>query len=627
MRTPAQSFHHAAYPHPLPADACENSATLGDLKNPRGLNFSGWVLSDWGGVHSTVPAALAGLDVEMPGASFFGAALAAAVASGEVPLALIDDKVLRILTPMFAQGLFDIPQQGHADSNVSSARHGALARTLAAAGTVLLKNSPGVLPLARPASILVVGGAAHDDPYCCGRGSGGLIPPYVVDPLAGITARAGPGVNVTYQSSPPFFQNITTWFAPSRGDHFLDFTCEECFDLYAAVRVEGYASAAPCPALGCVQLSLWYNSATSSNLVLLDGMAPPAPGYSYVRPLGYALPLNYSGAVATAPLELWRGVDTPTGRPPNSHVDFWTLSCAASRAEAAARGYTRVAALALLPLDPAALPPPPAPDAEAVVVVVATGSGEGSDRESLSLSAQDDALVASLVAALPGRVIVVVNGPGAVLMPWAPLAGAIIFQWYPGQEMGNALADVLWGDVNPSGRLPLTFPAREADGPLQSPEQYPGVNGTVVYSERLLIGHRWWDAAGVAPLFPFGHGLSYTSFAYSGLAVDAATAAPAVRVSFFVQNVGAVAGKEVAQLYLAFPASAGEPPLVLRDFAALPLAPGERTLVEFVLDARAYSVWSVEAYAWQPVAGGAYGVSVGASSRDIRLTGSFTAPS
>ena len=114
---------------------------------------------------------------------------------------------------------------------------------------MLLKNAPGVLPLSNPASILVVGDAAHLQPYCCGDGSGGLIPPYVVDPLAGITARAGPGTSVTYQPGLPFFQNITTWFSPSRGDHFLDFACDECYGLYTAVRAEGYASAAPCPTL------------------------------------------------------------------------------------------------------------------------------------------------------------------------------------------------------------------------------------------------------------------------------------------------------------------------------------------------------------------------------------------
>ena len=449
-----------------------------------------------------MPSALAGLDVEMPGADYFGDALAAAVAAGTVPLSIVDDKVLRILTPMFSQGLFDIPQQGRANSNVTSARHATLARTLAAAGTVLLKNAPGVLPLTTPASILVVGDAAHNDPYCCGRGSGGLIPPYVVDPLAGITARAGPNVNVTYQPGLPFFQNISSWFAPSRGDHFLDFLCDECYGLYSLIRVEGYASASPCPTFDCVQLDLWWNAASSSNLVISDGMAPPAPGYSFVRPLGYALPVNFSTQLKTQPLELWRGIDTPTGKPTNSHLDFWTLSTDASRQEAQAKGYTKVATLALLFAEPVVVPLP-TPTAEAVIVVVSTGSGEGHDRVTLSLSDNDNAMITELVTALPGKVVVVVNGPAAVLMPWAPLAGAVVMQWYPGMEMGNALADVLWGDVNPSGRLPITFPAQESDGPLQSPEQYPGVNGTVVYSEKLLIGYRYWDAAGVAPLFPY----------------------------------------------------------------------------------------------------------------------------
>jgi hypothetical protein len=495
---------------------------------------------------------------------------------------------------------------------------------------VLLANRPGVLPLPPAlAAITVIGAAAHDAPYCCGSGSGGLSPPYVVDALAGITARAGPGTAVTYVPSPPlpFFQNITSFFAPSRGDHFTDFTCDECYDLYSAIRAEGLASAAPCgAALACVQLDLWYNAAAQSNLVIPAGMAPPAPGYARVRTLAYALPANYSGPAPSVPLELWRGQDTPTGAPARSHLDFWTLASAASRAEAAAAGYTLVAALGRLALAPLPPPPPPPPPAAGTrqIVVVATGSGEGSDRPSLALAPADDAMLTALLAASPGEVIVVINGPAAVLMPWAPLAGAILVTWYPGQEMGNALADVLWGDVNPSGRLPVTFPAREGDSPLQTPEQYPGVNGTVVYSERLNIGYRWWDANAVAPRFAFGHGLSYTSFAYANLTVDAASAAPAVRVALTVQNTGAVRGKEIVQLYLAFPAAAGEPPLQLRDFAALQLAPGEAAAVAFELDARAYSIWDEGAYAWRVVPG-EYGVAAGASSRDIRLTGAFSA--
>ena len=621
--------------------ACENAVTLGHLKHPRGLNFTGFVLSDWGGVHSTVASALAGLDQEMPGGDFFGPALAAAVTAGAVPLGVLDDKVLRVLTPMFAAGLFDAPPAPGAtqDANVTSGAHDALARRLAAAGTVLLQNAGGLLPLggggAPVAALVVLGDAAHVDPYCCGRGSGGLSPPYVVDPLAGLAARAGPDCNVTYVRTPPFFANISTWFAPARGDSFFSSGCPECFGLYTQVRVEGLASAAACD--GCVQLDLWYNGATSSNLVAAAGFAPP-PGYALVRPQAWVLPLNYSGPAPTAVLELWRGATTPTGQPAGSHTDFWTLASAASRAEAQARGYTLVAALGRLPLQQpptSALLPPPAAAAlaaaDAVVVVVSADSGEGSDRPSLALADADVAMItAAAAAAAPGRVVVVLNAPAAVLTaPWAARVAAVVMQFYPGQEMGHALADVLWGDVNPAGRLPVTFPVAAGDTPLQTPEQYPGINGSVVYSERLAIGYRWFDAAGVAPAFAFGHGLSYTSFAYSDLTlVDEGGAGGGVAVGFTLTNTGPRAGREVAQLYVGFPPSAGEPPLQLRDFASVPLAPGEALNVSLALDARGLSVWlpgpgGGEPGAWA-VPPGVFLVAVGASSRDLRLHGSVT---
>ncbi len=405
--------------------------TLGHLKSPEKLNFSGWVLSDWGGVHSTIASAFAGLDQEMPGSAFFGDALAAAVASGAVPESLIDDKVVRILTPMFAQGLFDIPPSGSADSNATSPRHAALARTIAAAGTVLLSNS-GVLPLSDDVrNIVVVGAAADLTPYCCGAGSGGLSPPYVVTPLAGIRARAGAGVNVSYAPVDAPWQNLTSWYSSSRGDHFLDFACDECGGLYDAVRAEGLASPQPCAARDapCVALQLWYNAANASNLVIVDGLFSPPAGYVFVRALAYALPLNYSGALPTRVLELWSGADAPAGAPPRSHLDFWTLATDASRADAAARGYARVAELARLPLAPPAPPPPPPAVDGVVVIVVSTPSSEGRDRASLNLSAADDALIAAWATSNPNRTIVVVNNPGAVVMPWSGAAAAILAAW------------------------------------------------------------------------------------------------------------------------------------------------------------------------------------------------------
>ena len=612
--------------------SCENAETLGDLKSPRGLNFSGWVLSDWGGTHSTAQAALAGLDMEMPSDDFFGAALAAAVASGAVPTAVLDDKVLRVLTPMFASGLFDMPACPSCtpDANVSSPAHTALARALGAAGTVLLKNAAvgtppaPALPIgAAVRSIVVIGDDGDAAPDCCGAGSGGLDPPYVISPLAGIRARAPAGVNVSYLPSPSGTVALTQYYDPVRADHFLDFLCYECTPTYAPLRVEGYASASPCA--GCTELVLLYNAANNSNLVVPADFPPPY-GYAYVRPLAYALPLD--SPQPSAVLELWRGMDTPQGAPPRSHLDFFTLASDASRAEAAAAGYSLVAAIARLALAPAgpdfAAVAAAAAAADVAVVCVSTPSSEGADRPDLNLAAADDALIAAVAAAQP-RTAVVLNNPGAVVMPWADAAAAIVSQWFPGQEMGNALADVLFGDVNPSGRSPVTFPVLNSDTPLTTPEQYPGVNGVVTYTEGLHIGYRFFDAANVTPRFAFGHGLSYTSFTYAGLVVAPPDADGAVAVSFSITNSGGVDGREVPQLYLGFPPAAGEPPRSLRAFAALPIAAGATAPVNFKLQRRDYSVWApTPTYAWTVVPG-EFTVSVGASSRDIRLVGSFAA--
>ena len=261
--------------------SCENPVTLGDLKSPAGLNFSGWVLSDWGGVHSTVPSALAGLDMEMPGGFFFGSALAAAVQSGAVPAAVLDDKVLRILTPMFALGVMDAPPCAGCsqDANVSTPAHTALAREIGAAATVLLRNNAGALPI-DPAvrSIVVIGDDGDAAPDCCGAGSGGLDPPYIVSPLAGIRARAAPSVNVTYLPSPAVPRALTQFYDPVRGDHFLDFVCTECPASYQPLRVEGYASAAPCA--GCVELALFWNAVNQSNLIATADLSPLPPGYA-----------------------------------------------------------------------------------------------------------------------------------------------------------------------------------------------------------------------------------------------------------------------------------------------------------------------------------------------------------
>ena len=259
---------------------------------------------------------------------------------------------------------------------------------------------------------------------------------------------------------------------------------------------------------------------------------------------------------------------------------------------------------------------------DVAIVCVGQQTSEGSDRSSLSLPNGQDALVEAVAAANP-KTIVVMYESSATLMPWANQVAAILMAWYPGQENGNALAHVLFGDVNPSGKLPVTIPPSASQVPTGTPAQWPGVNGHTVYSEGLQIGYRWYDVNNVTPLFPFGFGLSYTTFGYSNLTVSAVSASGQVQISFDLANTGTVTGAEVPQLYLGFPAAAGEPPKLLKGFQKITLLPGQRQHVTFNLNWEDLANWDATARGWI-VTPRVFQVKVGASSRDIRLTGNFT---
>lgn len=257
--------------------------------------------------------------------------------------------------------------------------------------------------------------------------------------------------------------------------------------------------------------------------------------------------------------------------------------------------------------------------ADVAIVMVGNRDREGHDRPSLSLPNDQDALVEAVAASNPHTIVVLKTG-GPVLMPWIDRVPAVLEAWYPGEEDGNAVADLLFGTANPSGKLPTTFPKRENETPAHTPQQYPGVNGTVIYSEKLEVGYRWYDAQKVAPLFPFGFGLSYTTFHLSNLNASA-SARPGetrVRVSLDVTNTGSRAGAEVVQVYVASPPSAGEPPKQLRGFAKVTLRPGETQRVSIALDPRAFSIWDTKTNRWA-VVGGKYEILVGDSSRNLPL--------
>jgi len=254
--------------------------------------------------------------------------------------------------------------------------------------------------------------------------------------------------------------------------------------------------------------------------------------------------------------------------------------------------------------------------ADIAIVFVATSSSEGRDRQNLSFPYLHEALVAAVIKVQPQTIVVGIH-PGAVLLPWAKDAAAVLGMFMPGLEVGHSIADILFGDVNPSARLPVTIPNKENEVQF-TPAMYPGTGGTSTYSEKLLVGYRWYDHHGVAPHFPFGHGLSYTAFSYSNLQ------ASKTEVSFTITNTGDVPGGEVAQLYLGFPKSAGEPPFQLKEFQKTQvLAPKGKVVIKFQLPDRAFSIWDVKSHSWTKISGD-FAVQVGASSRDIRLKGSIT---
>jgi beta-glucosidase len=274
---------------------------------------------------------------------------------------------------------------------------------------------------------------------------------------------------------------------------------------------------------------------------------------------------------------------------------------------------------------------------DVAIVFVNQPTSEGGDVPSLSLPDNQDALVSAVAAANPHTIVVLETG-GPVTMPWIDRVSAVLEAWYPGIKGAQAIAGILFGEVNPSGKLPLTFPKSEADLPRpELPTQPPAGPGDmkpifpgapfeintrrfdIDYSEGLKVGYKWYDAEGKEPLFPFGFGLSYTSYAYSDLQV---TPRQPVRVSFKVQNTGARAGAEIAQVYVGLPASAGEPPKRLVAWDKVDLAAGETKTVSLTLDSHYLSIFNPDKDAWELVPGD-YKVLVGASSRDLPLTGTF----
>jgi beta-glucosidase len=278
-----------------------------------------------------------------------------------------------------------------------------------------------------------------------------------------------------------------------------------------------------------------------------------------------------------------------------------------------------------------------AQSAKVAIVFAGYDETEGSDLSSIDLGTTEDNLISAVAAANPDT-IVVLNSGSAVTMPWLSSVASVIEAWYPGQEDGTALANILFGSYDPSGHLPVTFPASQSQVPASTAQEFPGANGQVQYNEGIDVGYRWYQSTGQTPLFPFGYGLSYTTFSFSNLSVQGFSSAGVATVTATVTNTGSRAGADVAQLYVGDPSSTGEPPWQLKDFQRVSLNPGASTTVSFSVPVHDLTYWAGPGASTDPSASsgpdpdgggwtapaGTYAIGVGDSSASLPLTGSLT---
>ena len=595
--------------------------------------FDGLVMSDWGALHSTAEGVTAGLDLEMPGPTVHrGALLVRAVEAGQVSAAAVRKAAGHILQLAERVGAFADPVIPE-ERSVDLPEHRALIRQLGAEGCVLLKNDGDLLPLASSAGrTLALIGPNAKTAQIMGGGSATVNAQHRVSPFDGIAEQAG-GQTLLHARGADNFRWVPRLELPMEMVFFgsLDLSGPEllrktypCSEQFWVGAVEDGVD----PAAFSARATLAFTPEEDGEYLI----SLTSAGRSRCFLDGEALIDNWTN---------WQRGDTyftfgsrevvvRKRLQANKPVTF-TLELSAVTDDPEALPLKALRLGVHLPLGDAAIEHAVAVAREADVALVFIGLGadwdcEGLDRPHMDLPHGQNELVQRVAAVNPKTVVVLQTG-GPVTMPWIDQVPTVLQAWYPGQECGHAIADVLFGAAEPGGRLPQTFPREMAQNPTYGDAlRYPGRDGRVRYDEGVFIGYRHYEQQQIAPLFAFGHGLSYTRFEHADLQVERSELKPGdeLVITLNVTNRGARAGQEVVQLYVADPrSSVARPPQELKAFAKLQLAAGETASVRFVLGPRAFAFFDVSQNAWLAEAG-EFELRVGASSQDIRQRASIT---
>jgi beta-glucosidase len=624
--------------------SCQNPKTLGQLK---GFGLQGYVAPDAElAVRDDVTAVNAGVDNMLLGS--ISAALGEseltilrnAYDDGTLSAGRLDAAVRNVLTGLFAVGAFDHPPTGSKAAVVSTPAHRALATRVAEQATVLLKNQGGALPLSRDVgSIAVIGHDAGAGTQIEENGSPAVLHGPVVSPLAGIRHLVGSGSRVSYTPGtlgvvplPDIPANVLTpTGAKGHGLRARFFSGQSATGKPLTARVVRTIDFAGEPR----PLAPIPNAKGATAATWIGTLTPPSTGtYRFALKVSGVARLYIGGRlIVDANAEFSRG-DLPGGvvsAPGGPIITFQGLTDLAKNHPVAVRiTYATGSSIGGAALQVGWARPDPSLQAAAVnaarrarvaIVFANDVSSEGMDRPSLELPGDQSALITA-VAEANRRTIVVLHTAGPVLMPWLSKVAGVIEAWYPGERSGAAIADTLFGRTDPAGRLPVTFPRSPSQGPATRRSEYPGIGNLVQYSEGIFVGYRYYDRFGQTPLFPFGFGLSYTTFQLTGLRLRAG-AGGAENATVTVHNTGRRVGAEVVQAYLQFPSAAGEPPRQLKAFAKVVLRPRHAATVRLPLPSASFTYFSTVRNGWT-TAHGRFRLYVGTSSDSLPLTAAMT---